>query len=804
MIKSKKREKKVAGIIKNIISLTIAAVVAPGVCFAAQQPNPRGVAGAANAGRSADEVANASVRRSATSVIARSMSQNKRQSDTVVVARPATVRSAVARPGTIARSASKASVARSGVKANVKNANVSRAGVARATAVFNDVSKISGGYSNCRDAYATCMDQMCANANDTYRRCFCSDRFSGFRDASDRIDEAVRMLADFQETNLNAVDKTAEEVSAMYSASEGEAAIKRDTSASQKLLDNISELLAGKKSSYVSKNYSAPTTVSLGVLDFSGFSSTADNAFGDSSSVFGGDTLTFSGFGNSSYTDISTLEGADLYNAAMKQCTQITREACSGDAIFNLARSSYSILVTQDCNLYEKAINAKKVSLENTIRTAEKYLREARLNEYRAHNSADVNACLTAVENAMRQPLACGADYSLCLDYTGRYINATTGEAIYGPGLFGLNDLIVLDGSADVVKANAGFGKVLDDKRKFAETALDTCRGIADTVWEEFKRQAIIKIAQAQDDKIESVKNSCVETMKNCYDTQTASLNDFAGDVQSSVKSISVLTARDQCKNKVLTCAALYGDVDGCSYDDKTKKIEAVNGKKCGLQSLLALVDAVDSVKVRKGCEESLREYAKEICTPVASDKDHTYPWNCKDKSFGAPGDYAAGRTTTLYGLLEAHAVAMCGMDIDANGKYTADQKIVADDIVKSAIERIVDDIEGNMSSMLAEECEEFGGVYGKPGMEYKTEDLLTAFYNRVFGGDISAGRTYGVCLEDTEMAKCLNWNNEGGVQYASYDKDTQKCNFTDEWFHMRCNTIGGNFANGVCVVREI
>ena len=105
----------------------------------------------------------------------------------------------------------------------------SRAGVARATAVFNDVTKIGGGYADCRDAYATCMDQICAAANDTYRRCFCSVRFTDFRETSERLDSALTMLAEFQDENLNAVDKTAAEVNAMYTATAGEKAIKKDT-----------------------------------------------------------------------------------------------------------------------------------------------------------------------------------------------------------------------------------------------------------------------------------------------------------------------------------------------------------------------------------------------------------------------------------------------------------------------------------------------------------------------------------------------------------------------------------------------
>ena len=142
-------------------------------------------------------------------------------------------------------------------------AGMSRAATtARATAVFNDLSKIGSGYAACRESYATCMDQMCANANDTYRRCFCSDKFLKFRDVEESLDEAMIMLQQFQDNNLEAIDKTADEVNAMYSASIGEAAIKRDTSASARLLDNITKLLSGGGSSSTTSNMNN----SIGIL----------------------------------------------------------------------------------------------------------------------------------------------------------------------------------------------------------------------------------------------------------------------------------------------------------------------------------------------------------------------------------------------------------------------------------------------------------------------------------------------------------------------------------------------------------
>ena len=380
-----------AGLIQKVLRFSMIAIAAPAVVFGAQQPNPRNNASVSRtATRSQETVSNAAIRRSAASVVARSVANNSRKNRTVVTARSGVSRAASvrsARPVTtgvnVSRSATKSSLARSGAKQKISSANLSRAGKTRATAVFNDISKIGGGYSDCRDSYATCMDQFCANANETYRRCFCSDRFTTFRDTSDKLDVALQMLADFQNNNLNAVDKSAAEVNAMYTATAGEEAIKRDTSASQKLLDSLTDVLSGKSSTPTKQGAD-----SLGLLDITGFGGIDDDIFGGgSSSLFGGSSV-----------DMSTLEGKALYDSASKQCAELTQSACGSEAMFNLARSAYSIMITQDCNLYEKNIDTKKASVEETIRTAEKYLREARLEDYRAHNSADVNECLEKVE----------------------------------------------------------------------------------------------------------------------------------------------------------------------------------------------------------------------------------------------------------------------------------------------------------------------------------------------------------------------------------------------------------------------
>lgn len=792
-----------AGFFKSLLKISMIALVAPGIAFAVQQQNPRGANNVRDNARSADAASNASIRRSATSVIARSAAQNSRQSRAVVTARPASVRAASVRAtrpvvsgASVSRTASKpASVRSASVKKTGGNAKVSRAASARATAVFNDITKIGGGYANCRDAYATCMDQLCANANDTYRRCFCSDRFTEFRDTADRLDEALKLLADFQDNNLNAVDKSAAEVNAMYTATAGEKAIKRDTSASQKLLNSIGDVLSGKKTP--TKNQ----TLSLGVLDFSGFGSN-DDIFGATSDLFGG----------SSYTDVSSLEGKELYDNAMKQCSEITRESCNSDAMFNLARSSYSIMITQDCNAYEKNINAKKASVEETVRTAEKYLREARLEDYRSHNSADVNECLSKVESAMRQSTACGPNYEKCMDYTGKYINSTTGEPIYSQALFGLNNLIVLGDTDDVLGGdNAPFNKWLDDRRMFAESALDSCRDISENVWYEFKRSAVIQIAQAQDEKIQQIKDSCVATVKQCYDKQTGDLKSIDDTELQGTGAIAAVTARGMCYDRVQACAALYGDPDGCTYDDKTKKLTTVAGKKCGLQSLLTFVDTVDSVKVAEGCESVLRKYVAEICPKEEKDGEEIkYGGVCLTSS-----------KNELRAALDNRMQVFCAQDL-VNSDDSATIKEGTSAFNTNIMNQIIKEIYDDLGLAFATGCEEIdpnspdnkdskkpkaGGEwrYASEQVGYpEPEQLYSYFYEKYYGTKIRTSAQMaelhleekGYCFKvepDVEIvpqteigAMCLA---AGGTMLPVDETDVSKqyCKLNLAWYETAC-----------------
>lgn len=829
--------------------MAICAVFACGVAIAAPAQNPRGGGAAAststsatsradsgrvvrvnsaaaeNAGKTTTARNAATVSRTATArpsvTVARTATATPQKSTNVVTGRSGTIRQTAptsanatsARSATVSRAAASnvvraahtpASTARAGTTKTVVGG--SRASNARATAVFSDISAIGGGYAQCREAYATCMDQFCANANDTYRRCICSNRYNEFRDTENAIDQALNLLAQFQDNNLTAVNLSAEEVTAMYTATEGEEAIKRDTSAAANMLSEINDLLSGKSSSSSSSSSSGSST-SLGILTID-FTSDIGDIWGDG----GGSSI----FDSSTGVDLSTLTGQELYSAASRQCTEIIADSCENDAVLNMARSAYSIMITQDCNLYERNINTQKEGLEQTVRTAEKYLREARLEEYQSHNSADVNECISAVRAAIQTDSACGPNYERCLDYTGAYINQTTGEAIYSPRLFELEDMILLpgvsggyNGSEDILTAstnNQNFNNFLDDKRMFAESALDTCRDISDTVWTEFKRQALIEIAQAQDEKIEEVKMSCVSTMAECYDTQSGQLQDMDTTTSQYSGAVSAYAARSMCEEQVIACASLYGGNETCKFDgnghlmteDGTTGASA--NQRCGLIALLDFVDTVDTARVVEGCDTAIENYLKDLCTPDSGEMG--YPWKCRSM-----------KPDELQDSIETFANANCK---DPTGGMFADAEITnkSSEAVATVFEE--------MGEMLAATCESLDGywVYDESYNKVLYSDgniqttassrigdidnasLLTGFYSSVFGGN--QVQDWGTCYENSTMVRCLAYNDGLETEVATYDLARDECTFTGEWYRQQCEELlGGYYENSVCYVAE-
>jgi len=219
--------------------------------------------------------------------------------------------------------------------------------------------------------------------------------------------------------------------------------------------------------------------------------------------------------------------------------------------------------------------------------------------------------------------------------------------------------------------------------------------------------------------------------MKECYNTQEGTMESLVEDVETSktITKASVLAAYDMCADKVLTCAALYGDPDGCKIENE-KVVSAGTGKTCGLQSLLNLVETLKDVKVYGNCEAALHNYLTETCTPRYDKNAYGYPWACRTREPGSvdPSSY----DNPINGTIVAGLVSVA--------KTECDNPLSED--TKNIISKLLSEYKEDMAYYLRNECENLNSnyVYEDAGLWFSsnidTNNLKKDFYDHVFAGE--------------------------------------------------------------------
>lgn len=437
------------------------------------------------------------------------------------------------------------------------------------------------------------MDQFCATANDSYRRCVCSSRLTDIQERERALSQASGQLQDFKDLNIEVIPKTAEEVNAMLTASEGELAMIEDTSESSQQLAGIREVLSSTKNNALS---------TLGTLDIAG----------DINQIWATTDL-------ASGQNIANLTGEALYNAVHSQCIDLIADQCPSSSTLDMVVSAYGMYIENDCSTLLNALNTQLVQANSSIRETEREMNQARLENYNAHNSTAINDCIAQVRADITADTACGTDYVHCLDITGRYLNRDTGEPIYSADFYQLGNQISLDGDVLTNATNRMIVAELNNKRIYAARGLETCRDIADEVWDEFVRQAIVEIYQGQQEKIRDVKNECLDVVNTCYDEQSESLKDFSNVKEELLTGSRLELSEELCQEKLYACSNLYGDPNGD-----------------GLELLLTAMHDITDQKIAAQCQSLLEAFATDMCAVPSNDTLHNYPYGCR---VYAPGD---------------------------------------------------------------------------------------------------------------------------------------------------------------------
>ena len=428
---------------------------------------------------------------------------------------------------------------------------ISRAALTAIDTVSDIMSgtKTGAEYEQCKSAYFNCMDQFCQLKNDDYRRCSCSNRVFDLDEIRDVMQDANSQLTVFTE-NLDVVGMTAEQATAMKTATEGENALTADTSASKQLLQAIMNSIRGEDST-VGGKYSDLNSITI--------SFDTVNAFGtaDSGQI------------------IASYNGQNLYNAVYPQCRNAVRADCT-DAQLQRAITAYLMAIEQDCNAVESAIENQQKEMKSAVRESSALLDLARVENRQKHNSSDMATCLTEVENAILSEEVCGAGYHKCLD-NGEFIDVSTGAPIAGvENFYELGNLLKFADGVDAadqklskITYNRTFVKNFETRvKKFAEPALDKCTEIADSVWEEYLDKAMLDIYYAQQSKVKEIKQGCFDFVSACYmngeAALTAAMAELTGDETVILQPDKVTLSTEMCRDYINSCNMMfYEQTDG-------------------------------------------------------------------------------------------------------------------------------------------------------------------------------------------------------------------------------------------------
>ena len=426
-------------------------------------------------------------------------------------------------------------------------------------------------YEQCKTAFCDCMDQFCQLKNDNFRRCSCSERVFDFQDTSENYQTISTKLNEFNE-NLDVVGMTKEQATAIKTASEGEDALTEDQSASKQLLQAIMNSIKGEDAT-VGGKHSNLNSINLSA-DFTNVFNTDDSA-----------------------QIIASYNGATLYKAVYPKCRNAVKDDCN-NASLQRAINAYLMAIEQDCNTVEAALKKQQKTLKAATHESGALLDLARVENRKKHNSDDIATCLTNVETAIQSEEVCGANYHKCLDY-GQFIDVNTGAPLTGvTNFYELGNLLTFktgtelkDQQLSKIQNNKTFVQFFENKtKKFAKNSLDKCTEDADFVWQQYLDRALIDIYYAQQSKVKTIKQSCLDLVASCYDNQNTAvataIANLTGNTTVLLKPTTISLTTELCNDYIESCNGMFNKN---SNDDIIKQYIATKDKNDALNACRAI-----------------------------------------------------------------------------------------------------------------------------------------------------------------------------------------------------------------------
>ena len=394
-----------------------------------------------------------------------------------VVSRSQTARSA-ARPVVNSRMPSNevapAKVATRGRAATVAKMPTVAARAATTQKVIGTGTKVASATKNvvvseeCQQKYDGCMDSFCMLDNDTGGRCLCSDKnaeFDAILAEIEKLDQQSYQMATFGVENIEMGD-------------DADAVIAKANAVAQSVLSQGEEKKARR------------------TLDLSMWDTSVD--FDDDEDIFGA----------SAVSPIDGKDGDALHRAAAELCVAQIPE-CQSE--IQMLQMMYAQRIKSDCAAYENSLKQQKNSSAQKLAAAERALREAALDQYRAANKYDLGQCTVEFKKCMQTTGGCGDDFSGCasmvaMDATNTRQSTSRQAKNYQ-----------IKGVATNIEISASTYDALMAKKPLCESITKSCVNVAGQVWDTFLREVAPQVKNAELIAEDKAHQDCIGNISSCF-----------------------------------------------------------------------------------------------------------------------------------------------------------------------------------------------------------------------------------------------------------------------------------------------
>ena len=394
-----------------------------------------------------------------------------------VVSRSQTARSA-ARPVVNSRMPSNevapAKVATRGRAATVAKMPTVAARAATTQKVIGTGTKVASATKNvvvseeCQQKYDGCMDSFCMLDNDTGGRCLCSDKnaeFDAILAEIEKLDQQSYQMATFGVENIEMGD-------------DADAVIAKANAVAQSVLNQGEEKKTRR------------------TLDLSMWDTPVD--FDDDEDIFGA----------SAVSPIDGKDGDALHRAAADLCVAQIPE-CQSE--IQMLQMMYAQRIKSDCAAYENSLKQQKNSSTQKLAAAERALREAALDQYRAANKYDLGQCTVEFKKCMQTTGGCGDDFSGCasmvaMDATNTRQSTSRQAKNYQ-----------IKGVATNIEISASTYDALMAKKPLGESITKSCVNVAGQVWDTFLREVAPQVKNAELIAEDKARQDCIGNISSCF-----------------------------------------------------------------------------------------------------------------------------------------------------------------------------------------------------------------------------------------------------------------------------------------------